>query len=121
MKEINYSNQEVKKDVSNFYITLLSGEIIDLTCLRSEDMTETRDNSVTICLESVTYVDRLYQAFKNKELVQFIKKESIHRNITDGKDVSREFTYNYYFKISEFCTCLDEDSCYVYNITFETV
>ena len=99
MEETKYSNQEVQKDVSNFYITLLSGEIIDLICLRSEDMTETRDNSVTICLESATYVDRLYQAFKNKELIQFIRKESIHRNIADLKDVNREFSYNHYFKI----------------------
>lgn len=115
------NKNEVQKDVSNFYITLLSGEIIDLICLRAEDMTETRDGSVTICLESATYIDRLYQAFKNKELVQFIRKESIHRNINDGKDINREFTYNHYFKISEFSTQLDMDSCAVYNITFETV
>lgn len=121
MKETKYTNQEVQICVSNFYITLLSGEIIEMPCLTSEDMTETRDNSVTICLESVTYVDRLYQAFKNKELVQFIKKESIHRNVTNAEAVNREFSYDYYFKISEFCTRLDNDRCAVYNITFETV
>lgn len=121
MEETKYSNQEIQCDVSNFYITLLSGEIIELNCLRGEDMTETRDDNIVICLESTTYIDRLYQAFKNKELVQFIRKESIHRSITDGKNVEREFSYNYYFKISEFTTCLDNDCPATYNITFETV
>ena len=121
MKEIDYSNQEVQRDVSNFYITLLSGEIIEMPCLMSEDMTQTRDDTVTICLESATCTDRLYQAFKNKELVQFIKKESIYKNVTNAEAFNREFSYDYYFKISEFCTRLDNDRCAVYNITFESV
>lgn len=115
------NKNEIQKDVSNFYITLLSGEIIEMVCLRSEDMTETRDDMVTICLESATYIDRLYQAFKDKELIQFIRKESRHMNISDCTDVNREFTYNHYFKISDFCTKLDLDRCVTYNITFETV
>ena len=121
MEETKYSNQEVQHDVSNYYITLLSGEIIDMVCLRSEDITETRGDSIFICLESATYIDRLYQAFKNKELIQFIRKECIHRSVTDCKDVGREFSYTNYFKISEFNTRLDKDRCAVYNITFETV
>lgn len=115
------NKNEVQKDVSNFYITLLSGEIIEMICLRSEDMTETRDDRVTICLESATYIDRLYQAFRDKELIQFIRKESVHRNISDYTDITREFTYNHYFKISEFTTLLDLDRCATYKFTFETV
>ena len=115
------TKNEVQKDVSNFYLTLLYGEIIELVCLRSEDMTETRDDMITICLESATYVDRLYQAFKNKELIQFIRKQTIHRNISDCTEINREFTYNYYFKISDFCTRLGINDCATYNITFETV
>jgi len=121
MEETKYLQQEIQGNVSNFYITLLSSEIIDLICLKSEDMTETRDNMVTICLESVTYVDRLYQAFKNKELIQFIRKETVHMNMTNCENINREFSYNHYFKISEFCTRLDMNSCVTYNITFETV
>lgn len=121
MEENKYLQQEVLKDVSNFYITLLSGEVIDLVCLRSEDMTETRDSMVTICLESATYIDRLYQAFKNKELIKYIRKECTHANVTNCENINREFSYNHYFKISDFCTRLDMNSCATYNITFETV
>ena len=120
MKEIDYSSQEAQHNVSNFYITLLSGEIIEIPCLRSEDITETRDSSVFICLESVTYNDKLYQAFKNKELIQFIRKES-ELVKADATTVNREFTYNHYFKISEFGTSLNMDRSATYNITFETV
>lgn len=121
MEENKYSKNETQKDVSNFYITLLSGEIIELICLRSEDITETRDDMITICLESATYVDRLYQAFKNKELIQFIRKETVHMNIINCENINREFTYNHYFKISDFCTRLDMNNCATYNITLETV
>lgn len=121
MEESKYLQQEVQKDVSNFYVTLLSGEVINLVCLKSEDVTETRDDIVTICLESATYIARLYQAFKNKELIQFIRKECTHTNVTTLKNINRNFSYNHYFKISDFCTRLDIDSCATYNITFETV
>lgn len=121
MEETKYQNQEVQHSVSNFYITLLSGENIEMNCLISEDITETRDESIFICLESATYIDRLYQAFKSKELVQFIRKESTHSNIKDCQIVNREFEYSHYFKISEFCTHLDRDNCAVFNVTFETV
>jgi hypothetical protein len=121
MEETKCSNQEVQGYASNYYITLLSGEIIEMPCLKSEDITETRDGNTFICLESATYIDRLYQAFKNKELVQFIRKESIHKVITNGEEVNREFSYSHYFKISEFTTRLDNDCPATYNITFETV
>lgn len=115
------NKNEVQKDVSNFYLTLLSGEVIDLICLKSEDMTETRDDMITICLESVTYIDRLYQAFKNKELIQFIRKETIHMNLSNCENINREFSYNHYFKISDFCTRTEINDCATYNITLETV
>ena len=122
MREIDYSSQETQHNVSNFYITLLSGEIIEILCLGSEDITETRDNSVFICLESTTYNDKLYQAFKNKELIQLIRKESeLVKADVPITTVNREFTYNHYFKISEFGTSLNMDRYATYNITFETV
>ena len=121
MEETKYSQQEVQKDVSNYQFTLLSGEIIELNCIRDEDIDEGRDNSIFIELESATYNHRLYVAFKNKELVQFIKKESTNVKITDATIIHRTFTYDSYFKIEEFRTQYEFDSVPYYRITFKSI
>lgn len=112
---------EFQHSVKGYYLTLLSGEIITLENLNSDDITETREDTITICISTQLYIDRLYQAFKNKELVEFIRKDCTYRNACTIEEFNREFTYNHYFKITEFTTSLDANYPATYNITFETV
>lgn len=118
--EIN-NNHEVQEYTSEFIITLLSGEVIKLPHIQEEYINEEREGYIRIDIESATYNQRLYDAFKNKELVQNIVRKSIHRNVVDASDINRAFTYESYFKIDEFSVSSRNDSCATYNIVFKSV
>jgi hypothetical protein len=118
--EIN-SLQEVQKYVSIFYIGLLSGEIIKMNCIQSEDMSESADGSIYIILKSATYNDRLYNAFRNGELINYIKKDTTTRNIENLEDIEHSYEYKKYFKINNFSTECDNDSCGTCGIEFTTI
>jgi hypothetical protein len=121
---MDYSNQEVQKEVSEFTITLLNDEIIFLPCIISENIIEERDGYISLELESSTYCQRLYDVFTNKELIKSIKRESILRKITDLTDVKRELIYDKYFKLDGFNTYLTSGNCVtnvIYTITFQSI
>lgn len=118
---MDYSNQEVQKDVLNYSITILSDEIILLSYIKCENIREERNNYTSIEIESATYSQRLYEVFKNKELVKLIKKEVVNFRIDNHTIIDREFIYNSYFKIDEFHTCSNIDGVPTYSITFQSV
>ena len=118
--EIN-NNHEAQGYTSEFIITLLSGEVIKLPHIQEEYINEEHDGYIRIDIESATYNQRLYEAFKNKELVQNIVRKSVHRNIIDASDINREFTYKSYFKIDKFSVSSRNDSCATYSIIFQSV
>ena len=117
------SNQEIQKSVKQYSITLLSGEIISLNRIISEDIGEERDGYTNISLNSATYSHSLYEAFKNKELVQCIVKKSINVDICDLKKeiIEREFIYDSYFKINEFSMSGNMDYYPTYTIEFQSI
>ena len=116
------NTQEFQHTIKNFTITLLSGEVISMPCIIEEDINEDREDYITIDLNSASYNHRLYEAFRNKELVECIVKTSTHRNMETHEDTERTFVYNKYFKIKSFGTygsSTDRPSSYA--ITFQTV
>lgn len=117
------NKQETQKSLKQYLITLLSGEIIDLNCIIEEDIREERDGYIDISLNSATYNQRLYDAFKNKELVQCIRKNATNVDINDSirQNIDRNFTYESYFKINEFCQSYGTNRCSTYSIEFQSV
>lgn len=118
---MDYSNQEVQKDVLNYSITLLSDETILLPCIVGENIREERDKCISIEIESATYCQRLYEVFKNKELVKSIKKEAVNTKIDDYTIVDRKFLHDSYFKIDQFHTWYSKETTPTYSITFQSV
>lgn len=112
---------ETQGSVSEFAITLISGETINLLHTCSEYINEERDGCTNIDIKLATYNQRLYDAFKNKELVQYIVKKTPHRIITNLEEVDREFYYDSYFTIDEFSMEKDMDDCATYNIVFRSI
>jgi hypothetical protein len=115
------SLQEVQKYTSTFYIGLLNGGMIKMNCIQSEDMSESADGSIYIILKSATYNDRLYNAFRNKELISYIRKETTTRNIETLEDIEHSYDYNRYFKINNFSSENNNDSCGSFGFEFISI
>lgn len=115
-----YSQTEAQKEVSDYYIALLSGEIIEIKCITSENIDEELD-STFIELESPIYNQRLYEAFKNRELIKSIKRKVTHVNVDNQEIINREFLYDNYYKILEFCTYHSNTSYSYFNLSLKSI
>ena len=118
--ELN-SLQEVQNGTSIYNIKLLNGEVIKLDCIQSEDINESADGSMFIILKSATYNDRLYNTFKNGELIDCIRKDTLTKNIKSLEDIKHSYEYKKYFKINNFSTEYSNDSYGTYGIELTTV
>lgn len=115
------NKQEVQKLILDYSIKLVSDETILINSIIGEDIREDRNGNTIIELRLPTYVHKLYEAFKNKELAKSIVKRSENTSIENMEIVERMFNYHDYFKIIEFNSYTETNSCPVYTVIFETV
>lgn len=118
---MTYTTNKCQKDVSDYTITLLNSETIKMVHVYDEDIDERKNDEVSICLHTATYVSRLYDAFKNKELIKCISRKCKEIDITTGDVSEREFEYNNYFKIVSFSSNTELESPSKYYVVFETI
>jgi hypothetical protein len=99
----------------------LSGEVLEFPFANNENIIESRDGRIVIDVETQIYCDKLYELFKNKELIKAIKRVSDYKNINNMEDSKHSFEYNTYFKITDFNSYSKLQCVAEYTITFETV
>lgn len=118
-----YIDQEIQRGNSEFIITLLSDEVIRLPFVNNENISEDYEGCVTIDLELPVHVGRLYEAFKNKELIQSIVRKSTYTSLKSntGDIIEHTFTYDTYCKIDRFNSSTSTTGHYSCDITFKSV
>jgi hypothetical protein len=115
------NNIEIQNSTSIFTLTLMSGEVIIIDNIQSEDINEDRDNSIVFMIDCAVYNHKLYEAFRNKSLIKSIQKDTTNTFYKTDELITRTTNYNCVCKIQEFITHASNSLCTYYSIRIESI